>query len=114
MTLELPEPNGSAPVAPTPATPAERDETYRPLRALVGMLVEVHEVEDLDGIPVVWVAHDDGRLYGYLATGEWAAAGATHLQAFLATRGGDEPVQVQVVEHENGTSGVGFRKGVAP
>lgn len=106
--LNLPEPNGSAPVAP--ATAPTKANGYQPLSNLAGKLVEVHEVEDLDGIPLVWVAHDDGQLYGYLATGNWAAAGATHLQAFLATRGGDDPVQVQVIEHENGRSGVGFRK----
>lgn len=77
-----------------------------PLRDLVDQVVEVVEVEDLDGIPIVYVAHEDGEPRGYICSNEWAAAGATAIQATLKTTGGDEGLVVKVIDHRN--SGIGF------
>lgn len=101
--LELPAPEGDS--------SEEENETAHfglaPLRDLVDQVVEVVEVEDLDGIPIVYVAHEDGEPRGYICSNEWAAAGATAIQATLKTRGGDDGVVVKVIDHR--ISGVGFK-----
>jgi hypothetical protein len=102
MTLELPTPEPTQP-APPPVAPIG----FLPLRELAGSIVEVTRIEVLDGLPIVYVAHEDGTDRGYLATGEWAASCATAIEAYLKTRGGDEPVQVRVIEHDR--SGIGFQ-----
>lgn len=73
------------PGAPEPEP--ERPIGFSLLADLVGQTVEVTDVDDVDGIPVLIV--NDRR---YLATGNYAAACATTLQAHLATTGAESYV----------------------
>lgn len=83
-----------------PDPPAPVDDGYRKLAELVGQTVEVTEVEDLDGIPIVVI--DDGRRF--LCTGKWASEGATAIQGNIATSNA-ESVRVSVIETSKGHVG---------
>lgn len=85
-----------------PAPTNGDDRTYRPLAELIGQTVEVTAVEDLDGIPILIVGDT-----GFIVTGEWGQACATHLGAELASRGA-EALRVTVVE-EPAPAGVGLQ-----
>jgi hypothetical protein len=84
---------------PTPA-PADPELVYHKLDELIDQVVEVEDIEDLEGIPVAVIG---GRRY--ICAGEWAEKTATAIEGHLNS--GHEKATVKVV---NEPAGVFFRK----
>lgn len=100
MPLNLPNPPADARDDDAPIEPG-----YYALRDIVGATIEISDVDDLDGIPIVIINNSDGPRRRYLCNDEWASQGATVIQAELNSSG-DDAITVRVVEE---AGFVGFR-----
>lgn len=85
---------------PSPV-PAEPEGVYHRLSELVGQVVDVETIEDLEGIPVAVI--NGAR---YICAGEWAEKTATAIEAHLNS--GHAKATVRIVDEP--PAGVFFRK----